>query len=548
MMKKIQILIFLLVSILTSIMAQSTEGKDFWLTFGQNANVGSPTNQVNLQVRIASGSNPTTVTFYFINLATSQSFEVDAFQVFDYTLSPLEKASVYNTFLETKGSLRINSSYPITVYALSQVVSGSNTWSDVTNVFPSKALGSNYFNLSYTPAIDADAYAVIAMEDNTNVYHNSSPVATLNTGNVYYRRSPWSDMTGSHITSTKPIAFYAFSQRAQIPQGYNVASPLVQQLAPVDTWGKNFFVPASHLIKDRIRIVASQNNTNITQKGGELKSVIGSQLSLTGLLAGQFLELEINLDSAGCYIQSDKPIGVCTYLTSANYNNQGVAAPAQCWVPAMEQALSEVLVVPFKYVSNPTLNVHYALVVTPTKTKENTEVSIGNQPPTALSGGIWIDNNSAGMSYYPMPLTNDIESYRFINGEGLFVLCYGVGNQDSYYYLGGSSLRDLEAAFYANNISYQFLSDTTFCNNNVNFLAEIEGFIQSRDTLRWYINDGTGEIEEIVAQNQLKWSKIFPNGVYKIRMEIIVENEEPKYRIGTLKVQKLWIKIRNVQY
>ena len=84
---------------------------------------------------------------------------------------------------------------------------------------------------------------------------------------------------------------------------------------------------------------------------------------------------------------------------------------------------------------------------------------------------------------------------------------------------------------------------------NVHFRAEIDEFNSSQDSLRWYIDDGTGEIEEIDARNQLEWSnKGFSNGVYQIRMEVLIENKEPINRTGTLKIQALWIKIKNIRY
>jgi hypothetical protein len=57
------------------------------------------------------------------------------------------------------------------------------------------------------------------------------------------------------------------------------------------------------------------------------------------------------------------------------------------------------MIAPFIPSGSTTLTAHYALITTPTDTKDNTRVSIGGAPPVPLSGGSWYDHGSAGMSF-----------------------------------------------------------------------------------------------------------------------------------------------------
>jgi len=99
-----------------------------------------------------------------------------------------------------------------------------------------------------------------------------------------------------------------------------------------------------------------------------------------------------------------------------------------------------------------------------------------------------------------------------------------------------------EAAFFANNIHYSVLQDTAFCNKNVNFRAEIEGLHPTAsDSIMWYI-------ENVFETSQATWSKPFENGTYEIKMVVHYDNDTYATLTGTLKVQALWIKIRNVRY
>ena len=365
------------------------------------------------------------------------------------------------------------------------------------------------------------------------MYHNKNWVATLDSGQVYYRTAIETNVTGAHITSDAPVAFFVVHIGTIIPVTQNVGvSHLMQQLAPVNTFGKNFFVPVTHILPNRVRIVISQNNTTINQIiGGVIQTgVPGAQTNPNNLQAGEFVELEIF--NTGCYIEADKPVGVCSYLTSVLSSS-----PAQCWMPATEQIIYKAQIAPFipnNILSPPYLTDHYALVCTPTDTKESTKVSIGGAPPTQLINGNWIDNIAAEMSFYIMPLTNATASYIFTNQAGFIILGYGSGYASSYYYLAGSAMRELDAAFYANDVHFQDLKDTAFCAGNVNFRAEIEGELHTdQGRLKWFIN-GT---EEILERDNITWNKTFTSGEYEIRMWARFANNDTVSKTDTLNIK-----------
>ena len=155
------------------------------------------------------------------------------------------------------------------------------------------------------------------------------------------------DLTRDYITSNKPVAFFAANQSAHIPVLNMMGTYLWQQLCPVNTWDKTFFVPVTNFEKDIIRIVTSQNNTTITQTGGILRTdVPGAQNTLTNLQAGQFVELAVFSDSAGCYIKAEKPVEVCSYIASNHYTGKP-SLPSQCWIPGIGQTVTRALFAPF---------------------------------------------------------------------------------------------------------------------------------------------------------------------------------------------------------
>jgi hypothetical protein len=110
------------------------------------------------------------------------------------------------------------------------------------------------------------------------------------------------------------------------------------------------------------------------------------------------------------------------------------------------------------------------------------------------------------------------------------------------------SVTNYSAEFYANDVHHLALNDTTFCNKNVYFRAEIEELHPDPESLKWFIDYGSGEVEEESARDQLTWNKPFENGIYPVRMWLRYDNDVEENIIGTLKIQALWIKMKNVRY
>ena len=522
-----------------SLYAQDMTGTNFWLTFGQNADYSH--RGVDLQVRIVAQNFDVKGTLYFTNLGTFVPFSVAAGQLYTYSLTPSEREASYqdvtdydlltlHSFAITNNrSIRIMTDAPISVYAFNNGVGGSTgvgsggASCDATNVLPETALGTDYYQISWYPdgigpSETGDAYAVIAIQDNTTIRRNNSVVATLNEGEVYYHFNQL-DMTGQHITSNKPVAFFALNHMADIPLGKKSADHFFQQLAPINKWGKNYFVPVWHIVgPNYVRIMAKQDNTKIVQTGAQ---VVDGNLTRN---TGQFVTLKIPIGSEGCYIQADKPIAVCAYFVGYESTLPWNADPSQAWIPCMEQLAKSALMAPF--VPNESgaigkIDAHYAMICTPTITREATRMQIGNGVEQNLTGGVWIENMAADFSYYIMPLIHNTLTYRFNNPAGLFTMAYGIGFALSYYYPAFSSMRDMGVAFYVNDIHYTDLDAKIICAQPVQFRAEVEEPMSSiTGYLKWYIDDE----EEIAARDKMVWSKELPNGTYRIKMVVILED------------------------
>jgi len=502
---------------------QTTRGTDFWVAFGQN--LGFTVDEVSLQVRIVT-VEAATVTFTFNALTgTGSSFTVDipAGSVYSHNLTVAQKNAVYSLSNTGKSSktLHIISTQPISVYALNQRDAGA----DATNLLPASNWGTDYYHISYEGGSGAasrkDGYAVIAKEDDTTIYQDGIPCANLARGEVYFNF--WNnpiDGTGTHITSNEPIAYFVMNTFFIVPRNSGTTGDnIFQQLPSINQWGTKFLVPNTVQGTGRVRVVASQDGTTITQNGATIPSDGGGLQSLEPLNAGEFVELEIG--SSGCYISSDKPVAVCAYMVTQAYvtalSTTYKGDPSMAWIPPIEQSLNEVLVAPFIPVGTTTRLVdHYALIVTPTATKEETSISIGVGTATPIGGVTWIDDAS-GYSFCSYQLLTD-DSYLISNSFGLTVSGYGIGDIESYYYLSGSATRNLEAYYYVNDVYYLDFDNGQFC-DPYRFRAVINYPMDTTNPgyLKWYING----VEEEDARDQLIWNKNLALGNCIITMEVL---------------------------
>ncbi|MDR2232254.1 MAG: fimbrillin family protein [Tannerella sp.] len=450
----------------------STQGNEFWVSFGRNTT--HPYNEISLELRVASAVT-TTVTLQFTDTIASVTYPVIAGNVLHIDLEKVPfpsgtkdmRSHVYlpyqsNINGSTNKTVKITSPKLISVYAFN---TGAAT-TDATALLPVTAWGQEYYRLTSQPAFIEtqnpqyyDFEMIIANQDGTVIYDAGTglSLATINASEVYYNLSAI-DRTGRHIFANKPVAYFTHSTGVQEPPGRVYIDILFEQLAPVNQWGNRFLVPnapeGANDLNNRLRVIASQNNTKIIYTGATF--VGGTSLASGGTLnAGQWAELEItgsNPATAACYIEADKPVGVADFMMGSN-GGPMAGDPSVCWIPAVDrQMVQEEIIAPFMFDINSSDytrldeagNMHYMIIISPTATA--TQTTVNNMP---LTSG-WV-NNPSGFSHYiwnfqsaTTSAPGDInESFEVKNNNGIIVLCGGVAQNESYYYNAGAGTCDV---------------------------------------------------------------------------------------------------------
>ena len=325
--------------------AQSdTRGTDFWVCFPQNAKNENIGTALKFKLYITGDQAATGKVTLPVN-RPSIPFSIKAGEIIGIDIDTI--LQIFRSDQVMKLAVHVQSDQPVAVYGLSNRKASTDTYV----AFPTNVLGTAYRAMCYDAlAGTEDAFTsqidIVATEDNTSVtilptantkggkLAGQQFTVTLLKGDVYQmqgtiRGGGKGDLTGTLVTSDKPIAFFTGHICAQVPANVNFCDQLLEEEAPINTWGKQFFV-SKLLGKDEyvVRVVANEDETKIFINEKFIKS----------LSAGEFYEAPHLSDNA--LIKSDKPILVGQFATSSDADTVKIGDPFLMLVTPTEQFLS----------------------------------------------------------------------------------------------------------------------------------------------------------------------------------------------------------------
>ena len=246
------------------------------------------------------------------------------------------------------------------------------------------------------------------------------------------------DLTGSLVTSDKPIAVFSGHERAAVPDSLEYVydnhpsvsrDHLIEQMPPQESWGKHFAVVAS-----------SQDDYNMRPKSGDIIRVISGFDSTVVTVNGK-LQSKINKGSYAqfpvtsiAYIETSQPSLVVKYLRTALPDSSAPGDPDLTVVPPLENLST--------FYSLPTVAVgfdfidHYITILADS-------LALGS---TTLNGRVLdphVFKPVPGSRYYWVTQRTYAGSQRVESPLPCYAETYGYGPFDSYSFSGGGSFKYL---------------------------------------------------------------------------------------------------------
>ena len=476
----------------------ATDGTDFWATFMTNGGVKAADSGLEISFIIVShSSSDVTVTIENPNKGWSQKVQV-APRGTQYVKLPTA-AEAYNEQSENEDTrgLHITSTGLISLYAANK---GNNSY-DATLVVPTSVLSRKYMVQTYAQDRDATEFAIVATQNNTQVYItptdttvNSSNTntfshlprelisVTLRRGQTYQVRSyrPSGCLSGTTICATKPVAVFNGDQSGIVPYDENLSDDhLVEQALPYKYWGREFPISASSTQDfNYFRVTALQDGT-VVRRNGTIVATINS---------GQTYEDSIVTPDNSCYVETSKRAICYNYLSSSrqnyiNYSRTGMGDPSMVMILPPEQYSPNVTYGTFQTQGiTPT---HYVNVVCEKKYRGQ-----------ILSDGTAIPNmqfkpvQGSGDKYYFATLQISHGAH-VLSGGRFTAYVYGMGKAESYAYCAG--YYNLPVDYYM-LINGERINEYSQCINKgaINFSAAGFGFDEGDyESIKWLWGDGT---------------------------------------------------------
>ena len=197
-------------------------------------------------------------------------------------------------------------------------------------------------SITITPTQDIKMPENLEMQGSPNitVLSGSSHSFTIHQFQTLLVAEAKVDLSGTKITSDKPVTVLSGHEIVQVPLGAKDGDPVITQLTPTITWGKQFLIPTDKRPSGRLlKVTASENDTTVDMQCGT-----STYISVTLVTAGSAREVELNFSSY-CGAVSNKPVHLAMFGHSSSENDVDESGdPYLIAIPPLEQYIHSVQV------------------------------------------------------------------------------------------------------------------------------------------------------------------------------------------------------------
>lgn len=428
-------------------------GKDFWVTFMQNADAETADNvKLKLEViAIPTASGTISLTCGDgTPLVTGGSLSAGTPYVYEIPADKRDK--VYNISSATKTSKGLHvetTGTDIALYVRSKYVNSQalNSY-DMSPVFPIKTLGADYVIQSYWEDQTNTVMAVVATENDTKITIKPScktlnsdnttwsaagttRTETLNKGQVYLLKGesfaedePYTNIAGTTVGASKPVAVFNGGVIAFIPDGTGLSGDhIFEQALPVHAWGKRFVLMNMNAFPTGVyEKSSSPTEFIITAIYPDTKVYVDGEYLLT-LQPGESTPtydesttISVAWNGTPKMVQTSEPVSISGFMVNAQHNTYrntpsapkgiGIGEPSMVLIPDVTKGVSEMSYYCKDVNTGATtehLNTHYANVI----------VKKSGVAGMRLHNGTEVVNISGNFSTCSQPFTGLSDEYAY---------------------------------------------------------------------------------------------------------------------------------------
>jgi hypothetical protein len=438
---------------------QISEGQEFLLCFMANDLPGFTDSQYQ-DIYIASLGEPATVTVTCPSLGINKTFDLGVFDTITYHVSQeiaRPEGAIINIAEAIDSScIYVRSTKPIICYGMNHKMFTA----DAFLALPRHTADMHHMIMSYPNSAvttftseRSSEFAVAAWEDSTVVSIKlSTTTSSSATGTIQFLLNQFEcvqiksepltalrDLTGSSVTSNKPVAVFGGHERAEVPVGFTISNGntsrdhLAEQLPPTTKWGKkfvtsSFFRNTTNTQEDLLRILARDPDTRVMLNGTEV-AVLNAGEHYDRLIIGPAL------------IETSGP-ALAAMIAHTTIKDTGIGDPFLAIIPPVEQFYNNFN---FFISDDPVYNDQHVLIFTERSGVNNGIFLDGVRLPGEDTVFKPIPGNIGGVefAFADLILGGGVHRVRTNNlpEKGISIVAYGWGPVDSYGYTAGALLK-----------------------------------------------------------------------------------------------------------
>lgn len=581
---------------------QSTEGKDFWVTFMQADQ--DPNNELTLSLSISSREDcQVTITNPFSGYTENVNVTANQMQLVELYSGNVLVNNARSTMATTgKVCYAVNSEQVDTcalhVTATKNISLFATNYKkatfDATNVLPTPSLLDEYIIQTYTPSdhggvgsTQGSHFAIIAAEDNTIVdYCPTVPTQSindsinaaqakkdfmgedalterekfwlnytvgdtlhspvLNAGQVYYvwtgkKDRDAGDLSGTYIKARdgKKIAVFQGCPHTNIPYQTKERDHIFSQAMPTKYWGNTFVLTASAgRHKDYVRILALNDGTEVRINGNLVHT-----FDFANTDKKQYWEFTIGdqgtyAQTGSCVVTTSCPCATHLFLASKKADNVANGDPAMLWVNPIEQQIDQVTFA--TYSSKNGTTAHYVNVVT--DQPDLMTISGGTTTPTMTFNPV---SGSSTYYYAQVSLGSQATSYTLkSNGSNFIAHVYGFTSNESYGYSAGGATVPLSQSIYINGEEFSPDKENNLCGKDTVKFECKPDFMP--DSVIWHFGDGTPDV--VLVQDTTTVVKHYYHGTEDFNASCTIYSYSSNVCVGQSAVTVIPITVKIGRY
>ncbi|XP_063952702.1 IgGFc-binding protein-like [Lytechinus pictus] len=412
---------------------ESSSGTDFSFAFPANALQSANTNNSLIFTTTSSSTVSVEVTGDMFH----STFTVDSSE--EYVLSiegiPLSvgqgvQSSTVTIVASDKIAVRGRSVDGISIEEFTAISNTGLGTEYVIASYPPLATGDYHSEFTLTTGDASTTHATIHFSQDVeyegDVYNSNNPLELDLTSHQTVQFQSLTDLTGSFVSTTEPVSVVSGDSCARIPVDVEFCNYLVEQLPPVERWGKTVVFSSfrGRTSGTIIRIIVSHSGANVQVRSGVL-----STRSFSPSSSG-FLDVDIGLNTDPIAIHADNPILVLMYQKSVYTDDAGDSS--MTIVPAVEQWTSGE--VSFFVVDQQSTEAHDYISVT-IETDNDQGLVIDSISLGALSSSSVEVLRHAGYTVFRVEIDPGYHTLRHVDEDVKFsVIVYGDDVYNSYAY------------------------------------------------------------------------------------------------------------------